>query len=115
VDILRQHKGVFSADFDSGRKSIALRYDPELVNLHTVQRLASEAGAQLADHYDRCEFRLAGGSCASCGHNLEHRLSEIPGATNINVNFAVGRLALEYQSNGAGVLEAVQEKVRPGS
>ncbi len=109
---MRQHKGVFSADFDSGRKSIALRYDPEFVDLHTVQRLANESGAQLADHYDRCEFRLAGGSCASCGNGLEHRLSQIPGLANINVNFATGRLALEYRSNGAGVLEAIQEKVR---
>ncbi|UFS69805.1 heavy metal translocating P-type ATPase [Geomonas sp. RF6] len=60
---------------------------------------------------DRCELSLTGMHCASCAGRIEKALSEAPGVSAANVNFATSRATVSYQPQQTDV-ESLRQLVR---
>jgi Cd2+/Zn2+-exporting ATPase len=93
---LTSHKGIGAVEFDSEHNAINLKYDPQLVSLVTVDRIAERAGARLGEHFNRCELRMNGVSCRSCAAAIEHRLKGHGEIIWASANPPSRSLSLEY-------------------
>ncbi len=83
---------------DDGAAVLCLHYDPNLLSLDRVQRLAREAGAAISERYHHSTLRMIGMDCADCAASLEHILKRAPGMLNVNVNYAAEKMRIEYDS-----------------
>ena len=93
---LTTHKGIGAVEFDTAQSAIKLRYDPNIVSLEAVERVAERVGAQLGERYHRCELRMDGVSCRSCGVAIERRLRGRDDIIWASANAPSGSLSLEY-------------------
>ena len=93
---LTSHKGIGAVEFDSERRAINLKYDPQVISLVTVDQIAERAGAQLGEHFSRCELRMSGVSCRSCAAAIEHRLEGHDDIVWASANPPSRTLSLEY-------------------
>jgi Cd2+/Zn2+-exporting ATPase len=84
---------------DDGAAVLCLHYDPNLLSLDRVQRLAREAGAAIAERYHHETLRMIGMDCADCAVSLEHILRRTPGMLNVYVNYAAERMRVEYDAS----------------
>ncbi|HLC06493.1 MAG TPA: cation-translocating P-type ATPase [Anaerolineales bacterium] len=96
---------------DDGTAILCLHYDPNLLSLDRVQRLAREAGAAITERYRHATFRLIGMDCADCAASLEHILRRAPGVLNLNVSYAAERIRVEYDST-AITQESIVHRIR---
>jgi Cd2+/Zn2+-exporting ATPase len=83
---------------ENGSALLCLHYDPDLVGLAEVRRAAEQAGAQLTDRYRHESLPIDGMDCADCALVIEHSLGRLDGVLTTNVNYAAGRLWIEYDS-----------------
>lgn len=117
VDVLLQtltgHKGIGGVSFDPARRAVSIRYDPAVVSLQTVERLADRAGVELGERYGRCSFRLDGVGCRTCGRRIEERLERGGEIAWASANPASGGLTLEYVGT-PGALPRVSREVGLG-
>ncbi len=93
---LTSHKGIGAVELDSANSAIKLSYDPNLVSLSAVERVAERVGAQLGERYHRCALRMDGVSCRSCGLAIERRLAGRDDIVWASANAPSGSLSLEY-------------------
>jgi Cd2+/Zn2+-exporting ATPase len=63
-----------------------------------VRRAAEQAGARLTDRYRHESLPIDGMDCADCALVIEHSLGRLDGVLTANVNYAAGRLWVEYDS-----------------
>jgi Cd2+/Zn2+-exporting ATPase len=102
---LTSHKGIGAVEFDSEHRSINLKYDPQLVSLATVDRIAERTGVQFGQRFNRCELRMNGVSCRSCAAAIEHRLKGHDEIVWASANPPSHSLSLEY----AGTPDRLQQ------
>ena len=93
---LTSHKGIGAVELDSANSAIKPSYDPNLVSLSAVERVAERVGAQLGERYHRCALRMDGVSCRSCGLAIERRLAARDDIVWASANAPSGSLSLEY-------------------
>ncbi|MEJ2555154.1 MAG: heavy metal translocating P-type ATPase [Anaerolineae bacterium] len=99
-ETLLTRRGVSQAHVthENGSALLCLHYDPALVGLAEVRRAAEQAGAQLTDRYRHEALPIDGMDCADCALVIEHSLGRLDGVLTANVNYAAGRLWIEYDS-----------------
>ena len=78
VTTLTGHKGIDAVAFDPKQHAFRIRYDPDLVSLATVERLADQVGVQLGERYQRCVYHMDGVTCRNCGRAIERQLKRDP-------------------------------------
>lgn len=81
-----------------GTAILCLHYDPNLLSLDRVQRLARQAGAAITERFRHSTFHVIGMDCADCAASLEHILQRAPGMLNLSVNYAAEKIRVEYDS-----------------
>jgi Cd2+/Zn2+-exporting ATPase len=77
---------------------LCLHYDPNLVSLPTVQRLATEAGAAISRRYRHEQIPFVGLNVADAGISLERVLANLPGMLHVSVNYAAGLIFVAYDT-----------------
>jgi Cd2+/Zn2+-exporting ATPase len=99
-EILLARRGISQAHVihQNGGAHLCLHYDPNLVSLGEVRRAAEQAGAQLTDRYRHESLPIDGIDCADCALVIEHSLGRLEGVLNASVNYAAGRLWIEYDT-----------------
>lgn len=97
-ETLSTRRGVSQAHAirENGVARLCLHYNPDLVSLADVRRAAEQAGAELTDRYRHESLPVEGMDCADCALVLEHSLGRLDGVLNVSVNYAAGRLWIEY-------------------
>jgi Cd2+/Zn2+-exporting ATPase len=100
VDRLKEQRGVLDAHLErrDGTALLCLHYDPNLLPLAQVQRMAADSGSEISNRFLHETYGLKGMDCASCAGSIEHGLRRLPGLLNVNVNYAVEKLKVEYDS-----------------
>ena len=83
---------------DAGKPVLCLHYDPNLVPLEKLQRLARDEGAAITGRFKHETLVVKGMDCASCAASIEHVVKRIPGILSVTVNYAVEKLKVEYDS-----------------
>lgn len=109
---------------DNGTAQLCLHYDPNLVSLSRLERLAHQAGAAITVRYRHESLPFAGLDAADAGQTLEKSLQNLPGMLHASVNYAAGLLFVAYDSEilarreiiaavwrmGANIIEAPGER-----
>jgi Cd2+/Zn2+-exporting ATPase len=81
---------------------LCIHYDPNLVSLTAVRRLAQEAGGELAARYRHEQIPFTGMITADKAPGLAKDLNNMPGMVHAQVNYAAG---LAYVAYDAEVLD----------
>ncbi len=106
---LTTHKGIGGVEFDTGQSAIKVKYDPNIVSLQTVERVAEQVGAQFGERYHRCALRMDGVSCRSCGVAIERRLQGRDDIVWASANAPSGSLSVEYVGTSAQLPQISKE------
>lgn len=77
---------------------LCLHYDPNLISLTTVQRLAQEAGSDFTERYRHERIPVSHIGSADGADGLAQVLQKIPGMLHTTVNFAAGLVFVAYDS-----------------
>jgi len=98
---LAGYRGIEKAHVDrkDGQTLLCLHYDPNLVSLEWVGRLAEEAGAEVTKRYLHETLRITGMDCADCALSVEHLLSRLPGVITVSVGYAAEKMRIEYDAH----------------
>ena len=98
---LREQNGISSAHFDKnarGQSVLCLHYDPNLVSLEKLERMARDTGTQITDRFRHETLPIKGMDCASCAASIEHVVAKINGVTHVRVSYPTEKLRVEYDS-----------------
>ncbi len=103
-------KGILRAHIhrQDGRVSLCLHYDPNLLPLERVRRIAEHAGAEVAKRYHHQTLRVTDMDCADCALSIEHILSRQPGIINLSANYAAERIWVEYDTEYVAESELIE-------
>lgn len=95
---LRLHKGIEEVHVDQSTDPprLCLHYDPNLISLAEVERHAREEGSAIQQRYRHRDLRLEGLDCADCAVKLEKGVGRLDGVFYTAVDFATGRMRVEY-------------------
>ena len=99
---LREQTGIASVHFDkneSGQSVLCLHYDPNLVSLEKLERMARDTGTSITDRFRHETLGVKGMDCASCAASIEHVVAKINGVTHVRVNYPTEKLKVEYDSD----------------
>lgn len=112
---LREQTGIRSVHFDKndlGQSVLCLHYDPNLVTLEKLERMARDTGTAITDRFRHETLSVKGMDCASCAASIEHVVAKVEGVTHVRVNYPTEKLKVEYDSestNRAAIVRAVSK------
>jgi Zn2+/Cd2+-exporting ATPase len=95
---LQDQKGLQRAHLEHGRQpaALCLHYDPEVISLAEVQRMAERAGAGIANRYQHNIITVEGMDCSDCARVIEHSVGRMEGVLSVNVNYAAQLMRVEF-------------------
>ncbi len=97
---MQGQKGLNRAHLERDNKPVALclHYDPNVLSLADVKRLAERAGAQIANRYHHDVVTVEGMDCSDCARVIEHSVGRMEGVLAVNVNYAAQKMRVEFDS-----------------
>lgn len=97
---LSSHRGIEKAHIvrENGSAKLCLHYDPNLISLGTVERIAHEAGAELTERYRHEQIPFARLHTADAALSLEKQLDGLKGMLHASVNYAAGLIFVAYDT-----------------
>ena len=110
---LREQTGIRSVHFDKnemGQSVLCLHYDPNLVSLEKLERMARDTGTAITNRFRHETLPIKGMDCASCAASIEHVVAKIAGVTHVRVNYPTEKLKVEYDSqltDRAAIVKAI--------
>ena len=105
--MLENHRGIqrVHVNHDADPPQLCLHYDPNLVSLAAVQRLAREAGSDFSRQYRHEAIPFSGMTTADAADTLAELLSDLPGMLHASVNYAAGVAFVAFNTT---ILERLQ-------
>jgi Cu+-exporting ATPase len=76
-----------------------------------MQETASRTGLEVVSAHDpaeRVDLPITGMTCAACARRIERKLTNAPGVTRANVNFATARATVEFDPARTGVSDLIE-------
>lgn len=95
---LDSRKGIHRAHLkrDAEPVQLCLHYDPALVSIEDVRRMADRAGATITNRYHHQMIQIEDMDCSDCAMVLEHSLARMRGVLAVSVNYAAQSMFVEY-------------------
>jgi Cd2+/Zn2+-exporting ATPase len=81
-----------------GTGELCIHYDPNLVPLSQIQRLATDAGAGVTTRYRHEQIPFTGLDAADAATGLAQTLEALPGMLHASVSYAAGLIFVAYDS-----------------
>ncbi len=101
VERLESLRGITSAHIENGEADeahLCLHYDPNLVALTQVERLAQDAGAELTQRYRHETLLITSMDCGDCAQSIEHVVRRMDGVLQVSVSYAAEKMRVEFDS-----------------
>lgn len=97
---LAERKGIARAHVEMDREPLVLclHYDPEMISIEDVRRIAERAGAKIANRFHHDAIQIDGVDCSDCVIVLEHSLDRLEGVVDVRVNYTTQQVFIEYNS-----------------
>ncbi|RYX84901.1 cadmium-translocating P-type ATPase [bacterium] len=98
---LRGQTGIKDVHLDRdemNRVVLCLHYDPNLVSLDKVNRLARDEGTSITQRFKHEAIPVKGMDCASCAASIEHVVRKIPGVLSVSVFYPTQKMRVEWDS-----------------
>ena len=110
---LAAQKGIQQAHIEraNGEARVCLHYDPNLLTLDGVQRLAQRAGAQITNRFRHIHLTIEGMDCSDCVTVLEHAVGRLDGVLAVSVNYAAQSMRVEFDGQKVNQA-AIEGRVR---
>ena len=110
---LQARKGIQRVHLEREKRPVrlCLHYDPILISLANVQRLAERAGAQIVDRYRHVMIRIEGMDCSDCATVVEHGVGRMEGVLAVNVNYAAQKMLVEFDAQKVS-RDAIEKRLR---
>jgi len=110
---LQNQKGLQRAHLERDKRPVALclHYDPDLLTLADVKRLAERAGAGIAHRYHHELLPIEGMDCSDCVKVIEHGVGRLEGVLAVNVNYATQKMRVEFDAQKIN-RDAIEKRVR---
>ena len=108
---MEDEEGVHEVESGDEAGSLTLRFDPARANAEELKERARKAKDHLDQDYCHHTFVLENMDCADCARSVERAASRHKGVMEATVNFASGRLFLEFKCAETS-LQDVLEDVR---
>jgi Zn2+/Cd2+-exporting ATPase len=110
---LKGSRGITQAHIKSQEQKhiLCLHYDPALLQLTSVQRLATHAGAEISNRYQHQLLPIVGMDCSDCTLVIEHGIKRLEGVLSVSVSYVSGTLKVEYDSFKTNTGE-IKERVK---
>ncbi|NOZ50446.1 MAG: cadmium-translocating P-type ATPase [Chloroflexi bacterium] len=83
---------------EDGTAKLCLHYDPNLLSLAKIERMAEQAGAEISERYRHKAIPLENILVADAAISLTRVLEKMPGMLHANVNYAAGVAFVAYDS-----------------
>jgi Zn2+/Cd2+-exporting ATPase len=98
---LAHKKGIDEAHIvrEGDNALLCLHYDPNLVSLSELERLAQEAGAEVTQQYRHETLPFTGLDAADTASVLETELARLPGMVHVRVSYAAGLIFIAYDTS----------------
>jgi len=99
-DVLQRHKGILKThlELDHDPVDLCIHYDPNLISLAAVYRLAAQAGFELSNGYLHETIPFAGLDSADAADVLAGELERLPGMLHASVSYAAGLIFVAYSA-----------------
>ncbi|MAS35471.1 MAG: cadmium-translocating P-type ATPase [Anaerolineaceae bacterium] len=100
TDRLVSRKGIEKAHIvrENGSAQLCLHFDPNVISLAELKRLAQDSGVQVTDRYRHEQLPFTGLNTADAAQVLERSLERISGVLHASVNYAAGLLFIAYDN-----------------
>ena len=98
---LRAQTGIKNVHLDRdelNRVVLCLHFDPNLVSLDKVGRLARDEGTSITKRYKHESIPVKGMDCASCAASIEHVVRKVPGVLSVSVFYPTQKMRVEWDS-----------------
>ena len=96
---LSEVDGVFDPVVNLATEKAVMSYDPGRASLQQIEDAVRSAGYEVAK--DELTMTVGGMHCATCSATVSDALKAVPGVADANVNFALGRATVHYDSSAA--------------
>jgi Zn2+/Cd2+-exporting ATPase len=110
---LQNQKGIQRSHLEREKSPVdlCLHYDPNILSLADVKRLAKRAGADIVNRYHHEIINIDGMDCSDCARVIEHSVGRLDGVVNVSVNYAAQKMRLEYDAQKMD-RKSVEKRVR---
>ncbi len=97
---MQNQRGILRAHvkYDKEPPQLCLHYDPNLISLTAVQRIAHEAGSEFTNRYRHETIPFSGMDAADAATGLAQSLEKLPGMLHASVNYAAGLAFVAYDT-----------------
>lgn len=110
---LQDKKGIIRAHVERDKTPVdlCLHYDPNLLTLSDVKRLAERAGAQIVNRFHHESIPIENMDCSDCSLVIEHSVGRMEGVLSVNVNYPTEKMWIEYDNQKIN-RTAIEKRVR---
>lgn len=97
---MRAQTGITEAHLEAqnGEPVLCLHYDPNLVPLERVERIACDTGVEITTRFRHETLPLTGMDHGTNPANIEQAVRAIPGVLNVGVSYPIEKMKVEYDS-----------------
>lgn len=99
IELLSGRQGITDVHLtpeDGAPAAICLHYDPDLISLARVERLALAAGSQVSEQYGHALLRLRAITGEDGARRIEDGLKAVDGVSSVSVNLAAQEARVEF-------------------
>jgi Cd2+/Zn2+-exporting ATPase len=96
----QDHRGILRAHLERNKTPInlCLHYDPNLLTMTQVKRIAERAGTQIINRFHHDSIAIEGMDCSDCVTVIEHSLGRLNGVLAVNVNYPTENVWVEFDN-----------------
>jgi Cd2+/Zn2+-exporting ATPase len=98
--VLKSRKGIHRVHVKREQEptQLCLHFDPNLVSLTAVERMARDAGSHLTQRYRHERIPFTGMDVADAAESLARYLEKLPGMLHASINYAAGLAFVAYDT-----------------
>ena len=93
---LKRLEGVEEANVNLALERSNVKYNPEKIKIEDIEKKIKDLGYDVVN--EKTEFDITGMTCAACATRIEKGLNKLEGVVKANVNLALEKATVEYNS-----------------
>ncbi|MEH7116451.1 heavy metal translocating P-type ATPase [Neobacillus vireti] len=94
---LNKLDGVETANVNLALERSNVKYDPNKINIDEIEKKIKDLGYDVVN--EKTELDITGMTCAACATRIEKGLNKLDGVVKANVNLALEKATIEYNSS----------------
>ena len=97
---LQDCKGILRVHVEREKSPVdlCLHYDPNLLTMTQVKRIAERAGTQIINRFHHDSIAIEGMDCSDCVTVIEHSVRRLDGVLAVNVNYPTENVWVEFDN-----------------